>query len=224
MSQLDLFSDESFAVDTPFTQRVVCLLGTFSMPQKQLLQRLRDMGAECKAGLKVSRNVHYVLVGRGAPQDQLDYLQTLAFNGYVPRVLHQQELDDILQGHYAPYRVSKEIRKNLRLTYQHYLHYRIELKPHQNLLYTKELYVAPDTRMPSEELYQLMGDRGIYANPYIDDTTDMLVISDASLTRLQEGGTDDVIRLIEQTYNASRSQYYRYTILPESQLLEWMRL
>jgi len=222
MSQMDLFSDESFTIDTPFTQRVVCLLGTFSMPQKQLLQRLRDMGADSRPGIKVSRNVHYVLVGRGAPQDQLDYLQTLAFNGYVPRVLHQQELDDILQGHYAPYRVSKDIQKNLRLTYQHYLQFRLELKPQQNSLYTKELFVAPDTRTPSETLYQLLGDRGIYANPYIDDTTDVLVISDASLNRLKEGGTDDVIRLIEQNYNASRSQYYRYTILPESQLLEWI--
>ena len=222
MSQLDLFSDDSFTVDTPFTERVVCVLGTFSMPQKQLILRLRDMGAEYKPGIRVSRNVHYVLVGKGAPQDQLDYLQTLAFHGFVPRVLHQQELDDILQGHYTPYRVDKTIRKNLRLTYQHYLQFRMDLPSGENLLYTRELYVAPDTRIPMEEFYQQLGNRGIYANPYIDDTTDYLVISDASLERLKTGESDDAIRYIEGKYNASRSQYYRYTIIPEGQLVEWL--
>ncbi|MBO4641465.1 MAG: hypothetical protein J5661_01205 [Bacteroidaceae bacterium] len=222
MSQLDLFSDDSFTVDTPFTERVVCVLGTFSMPQKQLFLRLREMGAECKPGLRVSRNVHFVLVGTNAPQDQLDYLQTLAFHGFVPRVLHQQELDDIFQGHYAPYRVDKRIRKDLHLTYQHYQQFRLDLYSRQNLLYTRELYVAPDTKIPTEEFYQRLGDRGIYANLYIDDTTDAIVISDASLERLKMGETDDVIRYIEGKYNATRSQSYHYTIISEGQLVEWL--
>lgn len=222
MSQLDLFSDDSFSVDTPFTERVVCVLGTFSMPQKQLFLRLKQMGAECKPGLRVSRNVHFVLVGNNPPQEQLDYLQTLAFHGFVPRVLHQQELDDIFQGHYAPYRVDKRIRKDLRLTYQHYEQFRLDLYSRQNLLYTRELYVAPDTKIPSEEFYQLLGDRGIYANPYIDDTTDAIVISDASLERLKKGETDDVIHYIEGKYNATRSQNYHYTIISEGELVEWL--
>ena len=220
--QYNLFDHADFSSSPPFEGRSLCALGTFSMPAKQLQKHLLAMGADFKPSAKVSRNVHYVLVGRGAPQDQLEYLETLAFHGYCPRVLYQEDLDRIFQGHYDSYAVPLEIRKQLHLTYRHYQLFRMEQMVGQNPLYTKELYVAPDTRTPQHRLYQLLGDRGVYANPYIDDTTDVLVVSDSTLQHLQEGNSDAVIQYIEETYNASRAQSYRYALTSESELLAWL--
>ncbi len=217
---IDLFED--FHPETPFTDRVLCVLGTFRQSPRALQQRLRDMGADYKPSTRLSRNVHYLLLGQDPPQDQMDYLQTLAFNGYHPRVIRQDELDDILAGHYTPYLVPREIQKDLRLTAAHYEQLHVDYTQGLNPLYTRELYVAPDTQTPQRRLYQMLGDRGIYANPRIDDTTDVLLISETTLQNLRQGNLDPVAQYIEQTYNASRAQAYRYVMTTEPELLAFL--
>ncbi len=220
--QYELFSESDFQQDSPLAGRTVCALGAFSLSSRALQERLLALGADFRPGTKVSRNTHYVLVGRGAPQDQMEYLRTLAFHGYCPRVLSATELDDLLAGHYAPYRVPLKIQKQLHLTLQHYLQFQVDYSQGLNPLYTRELYVAPDTQTPQALLYQQLGNRGVYANPYIDDTTDVLVISDQTLGCLKSGQSCDVLRYIEETYNQSRAQSYRYVMTTESQLLSFL--
>ena len=58
---------------------------------------------------------------------------------------------------------------------------------------------------------------------YIDDTTDILVISNDSLRHLQEGKTDDTLRYIEQQYNQSRAQAFRFVMTSEAELLAWLK-
>ena len=220
--QYELFSESDFQQDPPLAGRIFCALGSFSISTRALQERLQALGAEFKPSTKVSRNVHYVLVGRGAPQDQLDYLQTLAFHGYCPRVLDAAQLDDLLAGHYSQYLVPQKIQKQLHLTLLHYLQFQVDYSQGLNPLYTRELYVAPDTQTPQAQLYQQLGDRGIYANPYIDETTDVLVISDHTLDCLRAGQTNETLHYIEETYNQSRAQTYRYVMTTESQLLSFL--
>ena len=220
--QYELFSDGDFTQDTPFTGRSVCVLGNFSLSSRALQERLLSMGADFKPSTKVSRNVHFILIGRGAPQDQLEYLQTLAFNGYHPKVLDSNQLDDLLAGHYAPYRVPEKIQKQLRLTLRHYKLFQVDYSKGVNPLYTKELYISPDMQTPRSELFQQLGDRGIYANPYIDETTDILVISDQTLACLERGESNKILHYIEDIYNKSRAQTYRYVMTTESQLLSFL--
>lgn len=221
--QGELFRKEMQENQSPLARRTVCMLGSFTQSNATMQKRLREQGADFKASTRVSRNVHYVLVGRGAPQDQLDYLQTLAFNGYHPRVLYQQDWDAIQQGRWEPYRTPLLIEKHLRLTMQHYQSGHVDYSASMNPLYTHELYVAPDTETSQEELYQLLGNRGIYANSYIDDSTDVLVISEQTLEHLRSGVQDSVLQTIENTYNASRSQQYRYVMTTEGELMQWLR-
>lgn len=213
--QYELFSDADFQQETPFTKRSVCLLG--GVP-KSLQQRVQALGADIKQGL--SRNLHYVVLGKNTSADSLEYLKQMAYNGYTPRVLNENELEDILRGHYSPYIVPEQITKNLHLTLRHYLTGQLHYEGSMNPLYMKELYLAPD--VPAG-LYQMLGNRGIYANPYIDDTTDVLVISDRSLQNLKEGKTDDSLCYIEQQYNQSRSQAFRFTMTSEGELLAWLK-
>ena len=217
---LDLFED--YRPETPFTDRVVCALGTFTQSPRALQQKLRDMGADFKPSTRPSRNVHYCLVGENPPQDQMDYLDTLAYHGFVPRVLHQQELNDILAGHYAGYQVPAEFRKNLRLTLRHYEQSHVDYSVGMNPLYTRELYLSPDTQTPQNTLYRLLGERGIYANSYIDETTDVLLVSDRTLEDIKQGRSNPVIDYIQQTYNRSRALSFNDAATTESEVLAFL--
>lgn len=213
--QYELFSDADFQQETPFTGRSVCLLG--GVP-KSLQQRIVALGAEIKQSL--SRNVHYVVLGKNPSADSLAYLKQLNYNGYNPKVLSEADLDGILQGHYGSYFVPEQISKNLQLTMQHYLNSRLSYEGSMNPLYMKELFLAPDIPV---DLYQMLGNRGIYANTYIDDTTDVIVISNSSLQHLKEGTSDKTLRYIEQQYNQSRAQAFRYVLTSEGELYAWLK-
>lgn len=220
--QGELFAGDMQESLSPLAHRVVCMLGSFAQSNATMQHKLLQQGADYRPSTRVSRNVHYVLVGRGAPQDQLEYLDTLAYHGYHPRVLKQQDWDAIQQGQWEEYRVPQQIEKHLHLTLRHYQSSRVDYSARMNPLYMHELYIAPDTETPQEQLYQQLGNRGIYANPYIDDSTDVLVISERTLDHLRQGETDDVLRAIESTYNASRAQQYRYVMTTERELVQWL--
>lgn len=217
--QYELFNDADFQQETPFAGRSICLLGSFRQSTKALQQKLQTLGAEVKQGL--SRNLHYVVLGKDVPAGSLEQLGQLAFNGYNPKVLNETDLESILQGHYSSYIVPEQITKSLHLTLQHYLSAKLQLESSENLLYMKELYLASD--VPTD-LYQKLGNRGIYANTYIDDTTDVLVISNASLQHLKEGKTDETLQYIENWYNQSRAQAFRFVMTSEGELLDWLKL
>ena len=216
--QYELFSDADFQQELPFARRSFCLLGTFRVASKTLRQKLQALGADIRQGL--SRNVHYVVLGKDVSADDLERLGQLTYHGYNPKRLTEADLDSILQGHYSAYAVPEQITKDLHLTLQHYLNAKLEYDGRRNPLYMKELYLAPD--VPAE-LYQMLGNKGIYANTYIDDTTDALVISDATLQHLREGKTDESLHYIEQQYNKSRSQAFRYVLTSEGELLNWLK-
>lgn len=219
--QYELFSDADFQQETPFTGRSVCLLGSFHVASKTLQKKLQTLGADVKSGL--SRNLHYVVLGKDVPADALEHLQQLAYHGYQPKTLSESDLDDILQGHYSPYIVPEQTSKDLHLTLRHYLSSQLHYEDSGNPLYMEELYLAPDTQTPQQDLYQMLGNFGIYANAYIDDTTDILVLSDKSVQHLREGQSDDTLHYIEQQYNQSRAQTFRFRMTSESELLAWMR-
>ena len=219
--QYELFSDTDFQQETPFTNRTVCLLGSFSIASKALQKKLQALGADIKPGL--TRSLHYVVLGKDVPTEALEHLQQLAYHGYQPKTLNESDLDNIFQGHYRPYFVPEQTSKDLHLTLQHYTSAQLRYEDSENPLYMEELYLAPDTETPQAELYQMLGNLGIYANAYIDDTTEVLVISDHSLQHLREGQSDDTLHYIEQQYNQSRAQTFRFRITSESELLAWIK-
>ena len=216
--QYELFSEADLQQETPFTRRSVCLLGTFHIASKTLRQKLQALGADIKQGL--SRGLHYVVLGKDVPADALESLQQLTFHGYQPKVLNENDLENILQGHYTPYFVPEQTSKDLHLTLRHYLSAQVHYDDVLNPLYMKELYLAPDVKA---DLYQMLGNQGIYANAYIDDTTDVIVITDNSLQHLREGQTDDSLHDIEQYYNQSRAQTFRFRMTSEGELLAWLK-
>lgn len=220
--QYGFFTDEDFQQITPFTDRAVCLLGSFGSITSSLKKRIIEFGAT-EVKTSVSRGIHYVIMGNDIPKSQLSALNELNFHGYYPKVLNRAEVDDIFEGHYAAYNTLSEIEKSLSLGIQHYNKLKVELTKGVNSLYTKEIYVSPATKMPQNELYQLLGNWGVYANNYIDDTTNLLLLPEASISHLQEGTTDETIIYIQDSYNALRTQNFTFQFISESEILMWLK-
>lgn len=218
--QLTFSFDEVEEERDPLTDRIVCMLGTFRQSVRTLQDFFQKQGAEFRPLAKPSRNVHYVLMGEDPPVQYVEYLHIMAFHGFCPRLLFQSDIDTLLAGgDISQYVVSKDIGKNLKLTYQHYELFQVCFSVQKNPLYTHELFVPSDTLMPTEELYLLLGSRGVYANNYLDEFTDTILLSDASIEHLRRGETDETIRYIEKMYNNSKSQFFRYSILSESDII-----
>jgi len=220
--QYGFFTDEDFQQITPFTDRIVCLLGSFGSSTSSLKKRIIEFGAT-EVKTSVSRGIHYVVMGNDIPESQLSALNEMNFHGYYPKVLNRAEIDDVFAGHYAAYNTPSEIEKSLSLGIQHYNKLRVELAEGINSLYTREIYVSPATKMPQNELYQLLGNLGVYANNYIDDTTNLLLLPDASISHLQEGTVDETIIYIQNSYNALRTQNFTFQLISESEILMWLR-
>ena len=211
--QYELFSEADFQQEQPFEGRNICLVGRFRQANKAITPKLKALGFKvCPSPV---RSLHYVAMGADVSAKEAEALEALALNGYCPRILSEADLYDIFSGHYHAYAVGETITKQLHLSWRHYLLAQQRYEAFQGRLYMKELYLAPDV---SADLYQALGNRGIYANTYIDDTTDVIVISEASLQALQQGQTDESLRYIEAQYNRSRSQSFRYAITSEAAL------
>ena len=220
--QYGFFTDEDFQQATPFTDRVVCVIGNIGTNASAVKKRILDFGAT-EVRTSVSRGVHYVIIGDDVPDSQLSALSELNFHGYYPMILHKAELNDIFSGHYTDYISSSEIVKTLRLGIQHYNELKVELIPGVNSLYTKEVYVPAVTQISQTELCQLLGNLGIYANSYMDDSTNLLLLPDYSISHLKEGITDDVILYIQDSYNTMRAQNFIFQLVSESDLLAWLK-
>lgn len=220
--QYGFFTDEDFQQTTPFTDRVVCVIGYLGANANAVRKRILDFGAT-EVRTSVSRGVHYVIMGDDVPDSQLSALSDLNFHGYYPMVLHKAELNDIFSGHYTNYTTSPEIVKSLRLGIQHYNELKVELEPAFNSLYTKEVFVPAVTQMSQPMLCQQLGNMGIYANSYMDDATNLILLPDASLSRLKEGKTDDIILYIQDSYNTMRTQNFIFQLVSESEMTAWLK-
>jgi len=220
--QYGFFTDEDFRQTTPFTDRVVCVVGNLGSNASSVRKRILDFGA-IEVRTSVSRGVHYVIMGNHVPDSHLSALDELNFNGYYPKVLHKAELDDIFAGHYAAYNTPSEVTKSLVLGIQHYNTLKAGLTPGVNSLYTEELFVPSSLQLSQPQLLQQLGDLGVYANSYIDDTTNILLLPDESISHLKEGTTDDVILYIQDSYNAMRAQNFAFQMIAESDILAWIK-
>lgn len=221
--QYSLFPSEELQTIGPLVNRVVCVLGTFPISGKALQKKLQQAGARYAAPAQLSRNVHYVLMGDNPAEERLAQLEKLRFNGFCPRVLGWNDLERILQGFGQEYHTSAQIQKDLHLSRRHYELFHTEYPATGNPFYTKELYVAEDVRSAHPGLFQQLGDMGIYANTYLDERTDLLVVSRRMLDELDNGLRDNAVaQYIEKTYNQSKAPSYRYVMTTDEELLLWL--
>lgn len=227
----DLFSmatDDQQQTVNPFQNRRLAVIGSFTLDTKVIKQRFMAMG--CTIDNKVTRHTHYALVSNTASESQKSDLNKVRnVRGWDIRVLSEADLNSILSGWYDGYATAESVVKNLHLTYDHYAQRAIVPEAGRNPVLEENVYVPRNIISNRDILCQIIGNIGAYANDEIvnesesDKTKPIILLGDDTIEHLHQGTSDDVIRYIEQTYNASRSDGLNYEFISLASLLTWIK-
>ena len=71
--------------------------------------------------------------------------------------------------------------------------------------------------------FQIIGNLGGYANKEYYDDTNMILLSDETLRKLEQGIKDDVIIDIENRYNKSNTKIFNVQFTSESDFIGWVK-
>ena len=120
----------------------------------------------------------------------------------------QQEQTDSLQGFYE----AIGLRRHPTVVYGD-----------DNPFVERELYVpvVPEKNMGA--LYQLIGNLGAYANRDFRSDTDVIMLPDITLKRLEQGVRDDVMHEIERLYKKSPIKFLKIRYTCVSDYIAWVK-
>jgi hypothetical protein len=92
-----------------------------------------------------------------------------------------------------------------------------------NPICQKEMYVPAIPGKNTGVFYQIIGNMGGYANKEFLDDTDMILLSDETLRKVEQGVKDDVILDLEKRYNKSSVKFQNLRFTCESDFLGWVK-
>lgn len=216
------FSALQTGEENPMRERCFVIVGKFGYDRADIRKALLTMGGEEKN--QVSKYCHFVLLGTEAPEDQLANLKKLRKNGFLLRIVQgDEELEGLLYEGGRKFMVSKEIKKELDFTWQHYIEHAMDLSGHQNAIASKELYFGTGLAGRPDYFYQMCGNLGAFGNWDLNPAVQICVLSDATLEQLKQGRKDETIRAIETYYNSTPAITFEYRFISEATILDFCR-
>ena len=129
------------------------------------------------------------------------------FNDYAPGVQNQQAADS-LKGFFE----ATGIRNSSPLVYGE-----------ENPICQKEIYVPEMWGKNTGVFYQIIGSMGGYANKEYLDDTNIILLPDGLLRKLEEGVKDEVIQEIEKYYRKSSVRFQNILFTCEKDFLSWVK-
>ena len=207
--------------NNPFYDRKVVITGEFSMERKELATRLKKMGADIDTG--ITKKTHFVLIGEDPGPAKIEKLEKLIHDGFNIRKLYECDIEAIFDGQWEQYASSSEVKKSLDFTYEHYLSHRKGFDGLVNHIATRTIYAGKD--LAGERMYfaQILGNLGAYCDNAIDNDTDICLLSEATLTKLQFGEKDETIKYIQDKYNADKSIIFDWSFISENEVLDYCK-
>lgn len=92
-----------------------------------------------------------------------------------------------------------------------------------NPICQKELFVPAIPGKNTGVFYQIIGNMGAYANKEYLDDTDMILLPDESLRKLEQGTKDEVVLYLEKQYGKSSIRFQKLRFTTESDFLGWVK-
>lgn len=212
---LSIVSEED--KNNPFYDRKVVITGVFNQDRKQLGTLLKNKGADVNNS--ISKFTHFVLIGKEPGKSKIDQIEKLTKNGFQIRKLYQEDLDKILNGDYEGYYVDKEKKKDLNLTYDHFISHYLQFPNGVNPIYGKELYFGNNCSKNLSSFLQLTGNFGAFGNTTLDTDINICVLSKATIDSLKTGKKDSTIHNIEEYYNSNKAVVFDFTFVSEDDIL-----
>ena len=92
-----------------------------------------------------------------------------------------------------------------------------------NPICQKEIYVPDFVGKNMGILYQIIGNLGGYANKEFLDDTEIIMLSDETLRKLEQGVKDNVVAEVEKYYAKSSVKFQNIQFIRESDFLGWVK-
>ena len=189
----------------------------------------------------VKESTSFFVVGRNPNVDSLKRFALNEHDGFHAKMIDEDKLYALLSGIFSEEDiVSEVIEKKLHIDISYYnwtapiingktfvsrvsspLKYDAEGK--QNPISQKEIYVPNIPKLDMSVIFQIIGNLGGYANKEYFDETNMIMLSDETLLKLEQGIKDDIILGIENRYNNSNTKIFNVQFTSESDFINWVK-
>lgn len=218
--ELDLFSNNSHIGKSESMLSGIRVVITGNFEQNRLSFALKANGAEISPS--VTKNVRYMFVGESPATKDMEEWEKLLHNGFRIPIGHKEEAARIVSGDTGWLAAMPEVEKALDFTIDHYRSHRITFEGMRNIIASKEIFYGKGFAGEFYLFDQLTGNLGAFGdNIQIYPETDMCLLSDSTLRKLEKGEKDETIRYIEDFYNRSSAVTFKYSFLSESDVLDY---
>lgn len=201
----------------PFYDRKVVITGIFTQERKKLGLQLKSMGADINTG--ITKNTNYVLIGEDPGLKKIEKVDKLIYDGYKIRKLYQKDIDAILSGEWEVYHATKEVKKDIDLTIEHYNRHHIGFENEGNIIASKELYYGKGFAGNFDLFNQITGNLGACGDNTIYPETNICVLSNSTIEKLKKGEKDETILYIQDLYNSNKSITFDFKFISEHEIL-----
>lgn len=244
--QSDLFGEANIISDKPLKDSYVGFIGRFSK-KDAIARRCVELGAINELNKKgdkyltgLTRKTSVLFVGTNVTSNENNKLLCLQHDGWNPLILNKDDLDNIIQGRYSGYNVSIPAQKNINIGISHYRWTPPTMDEdedggnsnirksspivygEQNPIYGLEMFVPNIPGVNMNVFRQIIGNLGGYANAEYYDETNVILLGDETLRKLEQGIKDDTIRYIEDKYNNGSSPMFNVQFTCESDFIAWV--
>ncbi len=189
----------------------------------------------------VKETTHFFIVGTNPNEDSIKRYELNKHDGYHAKMIGEEQLYEYLNGNYTEEDiVSDQVVKCLNIDINYYnwkapiingkeflsrksspLEYDIEGK--KNYISGKEIYIPETMGVEKSALKQIIGNLGGYANNEYFNETDMILLSNETLKKLEQGIKDEIIINIENQYNNSNRKIFNVQFTSEYDFLNWVK-
>lgn len=239
MIQQDLFGDNATIQQNPLTDRRVGFIGKFKN-RAALVKKVKEFGASEKSKDGLTRDTQILVMGTEIKQEDLNRLQCYEHDGWKPLKISETELQEIFKGHYAGYETAPEPVKNVSIDMSYYRWNPPVVSEvdgedagmrcssplvygEDNPIYGLEIFVPNRPNTDMSIIRQLIGNLGGYANAEYFDDTNVVMLGDSTLQKLELGVKDEVIISIENQYNKSNTKMFNIQFTSESDFINWVK-
>ena len=190
----------------------------------------------------VKETTSFFIVGSNPNEDSLKRYMLNKHDGYHAKIISEDKLYELLNNQFSEddY-VPDMIEKNLQLDINYYnwsaptingktfvsrvsSPLKFDNEGVYNPISQKEIFVPPIQGINMDAFFQLIGNLGGYANKEYFDDTNLILLSDNTLIKLEQGVKDDVIQDIENRYNNSNTKIFNVQFTSESDFINWVKL
>ena len=240
MIQQDLFGDSAINQENPLTNRRVGFIGKFKN-RAALVKKVKEFGASDKSKDGLTRDTQILVMGSEVKQEDLNRLLCYEHDGWKPLKITEVDLQEIFNGHYSGYETEPVAVKHVSIDMSYYNWTPPALSSEEgeedsglrcsspliygedNPVYGMEIFVPNRPNTDMGVIRQLIGNFGGYANPEYYDDTNVIMLGEETMQKLEQGIKDDIIVQIENQYNNSSAKMFNIQFTSESDFISWVK-